>query len=250
MKILQYARGFSLIEILITISLIAILGGVCIAGYKKYIESAEKGRELHAGRALMAGFHAYAADNGGRIIKAMDPKPGKVTDDRGKTVMSHAARRWPWRLAPYIDYNTDILMVNNQKAAPKDNAMYSYLVTVFSTFGMNGTFVGGKYGTPMAPDNPRNNRGSFCVINITQPKEPSRLIVFASAKMQNAPHSGCFDISATGLPAVGEVDYKYGNKAIVAYFDGHVELNNVEQLKDMRRWSNLAAINDDPNWKF
>lgn len=244
------ASGFTLIELLITITIIIVLVGLSFLGYRKYIESAERGRELHAGRALMAGFHAYAADNAGRIIKAMDPKPGEVMDDRGKKVMSQAAKRWPWRLAPYIDYKSDILMVNNLKAAPKDNAMYSYLVTVFPTFGMNGTFVGGKYGTSLAPDHPRNDRGPFCVINITQPIEPSKLIVFATAKMQNAPHRGCFDISAPGIPAVGEIDYRYNNKAIVTYFDGHVELNTPDQLKDMRRWSNLAAIEDNPDWSW
>jgi len=244
------ARGFSLIELLAVIAIISVLSAIGITGYSKYIESANRSKEIHAGRALMAGFHAYSADNSGKIIKAIDPNPGKVVDNNGKPVMSHAARRWPWRLAPYIDYNVDMIMVNNKDAAPKDNAMYSYLVTVFPTFGMNGTFVGGKFGTSMSPDHPRNSRGAFCVTTIAQPVEPSKLIVFTSAKMQNAPHPGCFDISAPGLGAVGEVDYKYNDKAVVAYFDGHVELNSPDQLKDMRRWSNLAAINNNPNWSW
>lgn len=250
MKNLKYARGFTLIELLITIAIIIVLTGLGMVGYSKYIESAKRGKEIHAGRVLMAGFHAFTADNGGKIIKAMDPNPGRIVDNKGKPVMSHAAKRWPWRLAPYIDYNVDMIMVNNKKAAPEDNAMYSYLVTVFPTFGMNGTFVGGKYGTSVSPDHPRSRRGNFCVTTIAQPHIPSKLIVFASAKMQNAPHPGCFDISAPGVPAVGEVDYKYNNKAVVAYFDGHVELNDPGQLKDMRRWSNLAAIQDNPDWSF
>lgn len=250
MNISKYARGFTLIELLVVVAIIAILAGIAMVGYSKYIESAKKGRELHAARVLMAGFHAHAADNGGKILRAMDPNPGRVLDDRGKPVMSHAARRWPWRLAPYIDYNVDMLLVNNAEAAPKDNAMYSYLVTIFTTLGMNGTFVGGKFGTGMSPDNPRNRRGNFCVTTIAQPHNPSKLIVFVSAKMQNAPYPGCFDVSAPGFGAVGEVDYKYGDKAVVAYFDGHVELNDEEQLKDMRRWSNLAAIQDNPDWNF
>lgn len=250
MKKWSYASGFTLIELLVTIAIIAILAAITFTGYSKYVESAQKGKEIHAGRVLMAGFHAYTADNGGKIIKAMDPKPGKVVDNKGKPVMSHAAKRWPWRLAPYIDYNVDMLMVNNQKAAPAEDPMYSYLVTVFPTFGMNGTFVGGKFGTGMAPDHPRNKRGAFCVTTIAGPQEPSKLIVFASAKMDGAPHPGCFDVSAPGFGAVGEVDYKYSNKAVVAYFDGHVEMNTPDQLKDMRRWSNLAAINNDPNWNW
>jgi prepilin-type N-terminal cleavage/methylation domain-containing protein len=250
MNIKNKSRGFTLIELLVTVAIIAILAGLGFAGYQKFIESGKKGKEVHAARVLMAGFHAFAADNGGRIIKAMDPNPGRVLDNKGKPVMSHAARRWPWRLAPYMDYNVDMFMVNNKEAAPSDNAMYSYLVTVFPTFGMNGTFVGGKFGTSVAPDHPRNRKGAFCVTTIAQPHKPSNLIVFASAKMDNAPHPGCFDISGPGVPAVGSVDFKYSDKAVVAYFDGHIELNDEEQLKDMRKWSNLAAIEDNPSWTF
>lgn len=250
MNISKYARGFTLIELLTVISIIITLAVLSFIGYSKYIQSAERGKELHAARVLMAGFHAFAADNGGRIIKAMDNNPGKVLDNRGKPVMSHAAKRWPWRLAPYFDYNVDTLLVNNKKAAPENEPMYSYLVTVFTTLGMNGTFVGGKYGTGMSPDNPRSKRGNFCVTTIAQPHKPSQLIVFASAKMDGAPNPGCFDVCAPGFGATGEVDYKYGDKAVVAYFDGHVELNDEEQLKDMRRWSNLAAIQDNPDWNF
>lgn len=250
MNFLKCARGFTLIELLTVISITITLAALLFIGYSKLMESADRGKELHAARVLMAGFHAFAADNGGRLIKAMDPKPGKILDNKGKPVMIHAAKRWPWRLAPYIDYNTEILMVNNKAAAPEKDPMYSYLITVFTTFGMNGTFVGGKYDSAISPDHPRNNRGNFCVTTIAQPHKPSQLIVFSSAKMDGAPYPGCFDVCAPGFGAVGEVDFKYSNKAVVAYFDGHVELNDEKQLKDMRRWSNLAAIQDNPDWSF
>lgn len=239
-----------MIELLVAVAIIVMLASVSTVGYSKYMEMAKRGKELHAARVLMAGFHAHAADHAGKIMKAMDVNPGQVLDNQGRPVMSHAAKRWPWRLAPYIDHNINMLMVNNEKAAPVDNAMYSYLVTVFTTLGMNGTFVGGKFGTSMAPDHPGNNRGMFCVTNIVQPHKPSQLIVFVSAKMQGAPHAGCFDVCAPGFGAVGQVHYKYGGKAVVAYFDGHVEMNNEEQLQDMRRWSNLAAMQDNPDWKW
>jgi len=243
-------KAFTVIELLITIGIIVVLCSISFIGYFKVLESSKKTREINAAKVLIAGYHTYAADNGGRLLKVMDPNPGVILDKKGIPIMSHAGKRWPWRLAPYIEYNTDILMVNNKEAAPEDSSMYSYLVTVFPTLGINGTFVGGKYGTITAPDYPRSNRGNFCVTTILQPADPTKLIVFISAKMDGAPHSGCYDVGMPGFGALGEVEYKYDGEAVVAYFDGHVELNSIDDLKDMRRWSNLAAIQNDPNWSW
>lgn len=243
-------KAFTVIELLVTIGIIVILCSISFMSYFKILESSKKTREINAAKVLIAGYHTYAADNGGRLLKVMDPNPGVILDKKGIPIMSHAGKRWPWRLAPYIEYNTDILMVNNKEAAPEDSSMYSYLVTVFPTLGINGTFVGGKYGTIAAPDYPRSNRGNFCVTTIVQPADPTKLIVFISAKMDGAPHSGCYDVGMPGFGALGEVEYKYDGEAVVAYFDGHVELNSIDDLKDMRRWSNQAAIQNDPNWSW
>jgi prepilin-type N-terminal cleavage/methylation domain-containing protein len=246
------SRAFSLVELVVTVAIITILCSLSFYGYSKFIDSGKKAAEVSAARNLIAGFHAYAADNGGKILAGIDNKPPRLIDDRGKPVMPQAARRYAWRIAPYIDYNVDkVLLVNNKDAAPKDNGMYSYLVTVFTTFGMNTIYVGGKYGTAMAPDHPRNKNGNFCVTHITQAYNPSKLIVFASATMGNdAPHAGAFEVSLNGTGTVGKVDFKYNDKAVVAHFDGHVKLLDKDDLSDMRRWSNLAAIQDDPNWQL
>ncbi len=245
-------KGFTLIELIISTSIVSILAILLFLGVNSYIDAGKRMAEINAGKTLINAIHAYAADNNGRVIKAIDPFPGRVVDNKGKPVMSHAARRWPWRLAPYFNYNIETLLVNNKKAAPIDNIMHSYLVTVFTTLGMNGLFVGGKYGTGMSPDNPRVTQrlGNFCITNITQPHTPSKLIVFTSATMQGSPHTGSFDVTGPGIGAVGEVDYKYQNKAVVVYFDGHIELNTKEELRDMRRWSNLASLQDNPNWNW
>lgn len=237
------SRGFTLVELLVVIAILTILSCLAFYGYSNFLDSGKKAAEVSAARTLMAGFHAYAADNNGRILAGMEKNPKGVVDDKGKPVMSHAAKRYAWRIAPYIDYNIDnVLLVNNKEAAPRDNPMYSYLVTVFTTLGMNAVYVGGKYGTPQGPDNPRN-KNIDCVTNITQVHKPSKLIVFASARMgDDAPHAGAFEVSLDGNGTVGKVDFKYKNKAVVAHFDGHVALLGREELSDMSRWSNKAGL--------
>jgi prepilin-type N-terminal cleavage/methylation domain-containing protein len=250
---MKMSSGFTLVELLVVIVSISILLVIGFISYNGYLESAKKTKEIHAARALIAGFHAYAADNNGRLLEGMSANPKGVVDDKGKPVMSHAAKRYAWRIAPYIDYNVDsILLVNNTEAAPKNDPMYSYLVTVYTTFGINAINVGGNFNGGMSPDNPRARAryGNFCVRNIMQAHNPSKLVVFATAKMHDAPHRGAFDVSSNGTGTTGKVDYRYNKKAIVANFAGNVELLDESELKDMRRWSNVAAMQDNPNWSF
>jgi len=45
----------------------------------------------------------------------------------------------------------------------------------------------------------------------------------------------------------GNVDARCQKKAVTAVFDGHAESQNIEQLRDMRKWSNKA---NKPDWDF
>jgi prepilin-type N-terminal cleavage/methylation domain-containing protein len=45
----------------------------------------------------------------------------------------------------------------------------------------------------------------------------------------------------------GMVEPRYFRKAVTVMFDGHVEMQTLEQLRDMRRWSNFATT---PDWNF
>jgi prepilin-type N-terminal cleavage/methylation domain-containing protein/prepilin-type processing-associated H-X9-DG protein len=254
---MKNARGFTLIELLVVLAVIIILTVLGFYGYRKIIESSKQGKEIHAARALLAGFHAYAVDNNGKVIPGYENRPKDVKDDKGQPIrFGSAAARYPWRIGPYIDYNVDnILLVNNTKMAPKNDPMYQYLVTVYPSLGMNVYYVGGHYGGSYSPDHPRfrSKFGNSVVTNILQPHTPSKLIVFASAfSTHQGKNVGCWEVDPPfkALGGVGKVDYRWNNKAVVGYFDGHVELNNRETLIDMRRWNNRAAVENNPNLSF
>lgn len=62
------------------------------------------------------------------------------------------------------------------------------------------------------------------------------------------PWSASNNFDKTKAPQTwGCVDFRYGNRAVSAMADGHVELLSIEKLRDMRRWANHAGRAD---WNF
>ena len=251
--------AFTLIELLVVIAVITVLASLAFPVLGKARESGYRGAEIAAARKLMAGFASYVADNGGSVLPGLkNPGAGEdLIDANGNKITDSGAReRYAWRIAPYIGYDVDrTLLVNNAQAAPRHDPMFSYLVSALTSMGMNTTFVGGDFGASavLKADDQRTMRrlGSFYVQNMSQASQPSKLIVFASAlnSMGGEKSVGNYRVFPPRMRSGdgSRVDYRYGGKAVVACLDGHVELLGPDALQDMRRWSNLAAIADDPN---
>jgi prepilin-type N-terminal cleavage/methylation domain-containing protein/prepilin-type processing-associated H-X9-DG protein len=45
----------------------------------------------------------------------------------------------------------------------------------------------------------------------------------------------------------GNLDFRHAGKALVGFLDGHTESLGIDEMRDMRRWSNFA---DTANWNF
>lgn len=250
-------RAFTLIEMLAALAIIAILAGLTWPVLATAKESGLKSAEIAAARKLLAGLHSYAADNNGSVMPGYkDPGANTLKDDNGNVItMAEPRSRYAWRIAPYVDYDVEgTLLVNNAQAAPKHDPMYPYLVSVFTSLGMNITFVGGDFGSGalLRADDPRTvaRIGNFCVRNMQQATKPSSLIVFASAfNTAEGRSPGNYRVLPPAMREgdASHIDYRYGGLAVVGCLDGHAELLGPDQMKDMRRWSDLAARADDPN---
>ena len=266
-------RGFTLIELLVVLSIIGLLTALMFPAVSKALAAARKTAEVSCARSLLLGVFNYANEHGGEIIPGYLNRP--VTGPDGDVLPFPASARYPWRLMPYIGSTDKRVMWANPSGRFESMANSSsdaYAVSVSPSLGMNVFYVGGDdsgtSGQGIRPTEAHYTRfGKFCITRIDEAVNPSLQIVFASARMigeQNREVPGYYMIQAPrvvkhiwsakafdpNLPpgAFGHVDLRYDRRAVVGMLDGHVELLGETELRDMRRWSNLAALADDPDY--
>lgn len=259
-----HLAAFTLVELIVTITIIAILATVSSAAFLKFREKARMVTEVSAARNLITAYLAYPADHGGQIMAGYQSDLD-ATDLDGNPLPYPLNARYPWRLAPFAPRINGIMLFNgNESALNSKNS--DYLVSVMPNLGLNAVLLGGHFGSgsPLPPS-PRliEAYGKFHLTHLSEVEAPERLIVFASARSGKG-KPGYFEIRPprlttpvwtskkfeTEIPAHqhGFVDFRYNGSAVTACLAGNVQLLNEIQLRDMRRWSNQAARENDPNF--
>ena len=264
----DYNRGFSLLELLVAVTIIAILSGIGFGAYEIVKRRAMMARELAAARNLLAAFHLYSVDNGGRILSGYKSDPETI-NEKNELLFAPVNARYPWRLYPYIQNVKGSLLYNgNEEVMNQKNS--DYLVSVSPNLGMNATFIGGHYGSGslLRPSQRVEDKiGRFCVKQTSDIGKNSRLIVFLSARSDPEEAwqgRGYFEVqppqvlrkvwtsdqwSVDAQPSDhGFVDLRWSEKAVAALYDGSAILMEEEQLRDMRNWSPRAADLDDQHY--
>ena len=247
-----FARAFTLVELLVCVAIIGCLMGLANAAYQKATTASRQGVEMSAARTLGQALQLYIQDNDGTVLpgylKPNDPSLRDVRNDKGQPISpTHAAQRYPWRLLPYMNYKVrGGIWVNKLASQIPDNDPYrDYLVSLVPTLGMNIAYVGGDTRNTQLPGR--------CVTRINRATHPAGLIAFASGQYED-PNYGKLDGYFEVRPPTGSssseagLATRYNGKAVVVTLDGHAEALTRDQLKDMRRWCDEAAAQDNPNW--
>lgn len=261
----------TIIELLVVIGIIAVLAGILTPVVSHMRKQGRMVQETSAARQVIAAYLTAANDDNGQLPAGYNMNL-LARDDRGNELHGPSSARYPWRIAPYLSYNLKVLYgnVGDDRLATdreQDHDAWVYAASVAPALGMNTQLVGGDYSS-LNPENPRlATYGDFCVNRLGEAVKPSWLIVFASACFEDGKTRvpGYFKVEPPSLTgrswkreykpnasagSYGQVDFRYGDRAIAAMLDGHVELFDFEQMDDMRRWSNQAADANTEEWRL
>jgi len=272
-------RGFTIVELMTGIAAVGILLALVLHAATAVRTTAERASEMASARSLGIAWAGYATDHRGAVL------PGyasgfEAVDSIGNSIATQtvpiAARRWPLRLAPYLGHDlaslysgTDRDYATEIDSLPTDDSLY--VVSAFPSFGMNSVFMGGDENFGGYSDIFIETFGRFYVQRLSNVKRPDQLIVFATSRTnESTPGSsgpireGFFrvlppawtsplwddeydpeDSASAGFVSPRHRQNDSEEVAIVTTVDGGVSTSTIDELRDLRRWSNLAG---DADW--
>lgn len=274
-------RGFTLIELLVVIAIVGILIAVLLPALGRARKFAELTAELSAARQFNVAHRMYADDFEGALMPGyasdsmVTSGDVRANDEHGQPLSGLVAKRYPWRLLPYLEYNLGILYRDRRIIESQFEGLdYTYAVSAGPRVGLNQTFIGGSAdndGTgyaflPNAADQ-RSLRqawgANWFARRVTDVARTQDLIVFASSYGANPINGvdidGMYRITppyflsrrwqveapdeTTPAGQVGNVAFRLG-RVPATMFDGHGEMLGWDELQDMRRWSPTADRED------
>lgn len=260
------SRGFSLVEVLVSVGVSLAICGLIFGSYQAAMQSCAKAQDVAAGKTLISAFHKYAAENDGNCLVGYLKGAQPVELPDGTKAGGEAANRYVWRLAPYFDFATNgIIYGKNRRVSNEASFQASesgYGQSLMPNYGMNAFYVGGYFeeGQSAVPI-------GDVVRRLGDVSSSSQLIVFATACSPAGP--GNFLVkaprfiprSAASAPlpepdwpkgaspaATGFVDFRHSGRALCAFMDGSVRPMELEAITDMRLWSKNAAASNNPNY--
>ena len=219
-------RGFTLIELMVSIAVIALLVALVAVSLHAVRGSAQRTRSLSALKQIMTAYRSYSDDNRGQLLPGYIGAdlfaPGepfgnlRVTLPDG-TVLDQCAgaicdaSSYVWRLAPYVDnawqaFYTDTTDTGLMAELEAEYSGGDYgRISERPTFGLNSIFVGGDsvhggtYATDRHPWTGDPDVVPIAATRFTQVKNPARLIVFGATARADAGGAMVYDDSSLGF---------------------------------------------------
>lgn len=276
-----WPNGFTLVELLVVVGIIALLVGLLLPALSKARVAAQEAKSLSGLRQMMFGYAAYHAANRGALLWGYPPAtvngaPVEAYDVRAdKTYSSVVATRYPWRLMPYVGnlwpiINSQVELPPIPERADSDAVAFSkaYALSINPTYGINAVYLGGLNGAVYqgfaGPNGDAPNVGKHVAFRANEVRRPTELIVFADCRSYNAgsvstglhyltpPRANGQNWKVVGGKVVrlntamimGVPQGWYSDRVTVGFFDGHAASMRPGELDDMRLWAPRATRPD------
>lgn len=214
--------GFTLVEMLITLAIIALLMGLLLTGLRAARNTAREGRQLNNLRQLFVAWGVYATNNNEALLPGFVSSAVQSTwktkyrNSSGQVVNADLCQTYPWRLAGYLDYNSELMLGYQDRGDHDFNAsiyesgtrpftMPSQLTSAETLagsaaalqpeFGLNAFYLGGWWdsvaGTPtmrfMDAKHPTTNAPITPVARtMAQVTRPENIVAFCSSTYSDA----------------------------------------------------------------
>lgn len=225
-------RGFTLVELMVSIAVIALLVALVAVSLKTMRGSAQRARSLSALKQIMLAYRSYSDDNRGQLLPGYigadlqddlaDPFGSlRVTLPGGTELDPLDAQSYVWRLAPYVDNawqafytDTNDTGLMAQLVADYGNGIDGIFgpfgdpdggISERPTFGLNSIFVGGDsvhggtYATDRHPWTGDPDVIPLAATRFTQVKNPARLIVFGATAKADAGGAMVYEDQSLGF---------------------------------------------------
>jgi len=128
----RFQNAFTLVELLTVFAVVGLLAGLATPVLGRARLAGQQASETAAAKNLIMAYLAAAQDRNGVLLKGYD-EDGVATDSHGNEFQlgSSQASRWPWRLAPYLNYQLEGAVLVNERANSLDpnDPNQSYLVS-------------------------------------------------------------------------------------------------------------------------
>lgn len=222
-KKLRSPSGFTLVELLVVIAIVAVLVAIGVGSILKFRGAANKTVTMGNVRQLQLANISYASDHNGNYVAV-------YSFDGDGVLNSH------WKVNPeYLAllHGHDVVYQANGKVNVNPPQEFLDQVVVKSK-GLYWSSISASYGLNELQGGTWGQKGKSNGLKMSQVNNPARTFAFATATDWIAKYNGSTlwpSNPVKGYDSAGMIAYRYDNKAVIVYFDGHVALMSPADIR-------------------